>query len=131
MQTARFDAREMIVFPVDVRGDRGVGDGAGGGDEGESSCEDVQRTRLMMRCRRGARSRGPIRVPGRSRPGGVRPRQSYTSRMGFPFGVCRAAAVAKATAGRGRMTGAGQPSARTHPPMTESIVGEEGPVDLE
>ena len=53
------------------------------------------------------------------------------ARMGFPFGVCRAAAVAKATVGRGRMTGAGQPSARTHPPMTESIVGEEGPVDLE
>ena len=130
MQTARFDAREMIVNPGDVRGDRGVGDGAGSGDEGESSCEDVQRTRLMMRCRRGARSRGAIRVPGRSRPGGVRPRQSYTSRMGMHFGVCRAAAVAKATAGRGRMTGAGQPSARTHPPMTESIVGDEGPVDL-
>ena len=50
--------------------------------------------------------------------------------MGLLFGVCRAAAVAKATAGRGRMTGAGQPSAKTHPPMTESIVGDEGPVDL-
>ena len=114
-----------------ARDDGADGDkGAGGGGECEDPCEDVERTMPLMRCRRGARSRGPIRVPGRSRPGGVRPRQSYTSRMGLLFGVCRAAAVAKATAGRGRMTGAGQPSARTHPPMTESIVGDEGPVDL-
>ena len=83
VQTARFDAREMIVIPVDVRGDRGVGDGAGGGDERENSCENVERTRLMMRCRRGARSRGAIRVPGRSRPGGVRPRQSYIRAHGL------------------------------------------------
>ena len=102
------DARGWVLeMAVLLRSDNGLlirvarGDGAGGGDEGESSCEDVQRMRLMMRCRRGARSRGAIRVPGRSRPGGVRPRQSYTSRMGFPFGIRRATAAAAVRAGRG------------------------------
>jgi hypothetical protein len=67
-----------------ARDDGADGDkGAGGGGECEDPCEDVERTMPLMRCRRGARSRGPIRVPGRSRPGGVRPRQSYIRAHGL------------------------------------------------
>jgi hypothetical protein len=50
--------RELIVFSVGARGDRGGGDGSGGGDVREDPCEDVERSMLLMRCPGGARGRG-------------------------------------------------------------------------
>ena len=43
----------------------------GGGAEHEDPCEGAERTMLTMRCRRGARSRGSMRVPDRSVMTGV------------------------------------------------------------
>ena len=50
------------ALPGDQRGCRGTG----GGAEHEDPCKDVERTMPTMRCRRGARSRGHMRVPDRS-----------------------------------------------------------------
>ena len=112
---ARADGSTRHARDDGAHGDKGMG----GGGECEDPCEDVERTMPLMRCRRGARSRGPIRVPGRSRPGGVRPRQSYTSRMGFLLGIRRATAAA-AAAGRGERRGRARPR---HPGTTRLCAG--------
>ena len=69
------------------RGDDGH-DGAanlvvGGGAEREDPCKGAERTMLMMRCRRGARSRGSIRVPDRSVMAGVESVLARAAEDGF------------------------------------------------